>query len=206
VLRFLKSYRFSLLLALLTVSLGGLFIVFAGAQAQVVESLTNRQGMSDAIDLPPQSREIFSPRRNISARVFSEDQWKLRIATLEVFANDGAKKTLLWRVQLPHPNGPRFVTVLDSGAVVLIDDWINSPSRQALMVLTPSGKALATYSFEDIVAVLSVSRREVANLAKIGLWQSASADLGQDGKTLLLYSAKKILDLNLIDGSLRLRQ
>ncbi len=62
----------------------------------------------------------------------SADHWQTRSALAELQLRLGSELKPLWHKVLPQEHGPRHVLVLDSGAVVLMDEWINVPSRHAV--------------------------------------------------------------------------
>ncbi len=92
--------------------------------------------------------------------------------------------------------------VLNSGAVIMIDEWINVPSRHALMLIDPQGRVLAHYSLDALIAVLGVSRGVVGANGKLRTWLSAMPTSNAHGAVLNLRSAGRWLRLDLATGHL----
>jgi hypothetical protein len=159
---------------------------------------------SDARVLPPLRRDVASASGRFLLVVSSDDQWRTPFARGELFERRQGALQSLWRTDLPHVQGPRWVTVLDSGALILVDDWINSPSEQALTLISPKGHALARYSLDDLIRFLKVPPRRVTDQARHGLWLSTLPLLTGDGKEVEIQSAGKTFWIRLSDGKLRL--
>ncbi len=157
---------------------------------------------ADRISLPPDRREFRSPSGNYILTLSSADHWQTRSALAELQLRSGSELKPLWHKVLPQGHGPRHVLVLDSGAVVLMDEWINVPSRHALMLLAPDGSELAHYGLDDLVLRLGVSRRMVADHGRLGLWMSSAPALSEDGSAVVFHSAQRRLILRLADGLL----
>jgi hypothetical protein len=157
---------------------------------------------ADRISLPPDRREFRSPSGNYILTLSSADHWQTRSALAELQLRSGSELKPLWHKVLPQEHGPRHVLVLDSGAVVLMDEWINVPSRHALMLLAPDGSELAHYGLDDLVLRLGVSRRMVADHGRLGLWMSSAPALSEDGRAVVFHSAQRRLILRLADGQL----
>ena len=156
--------------------------------------------MKDAIVLPPAKRTFASPSGNFALTLSSLDGWKTFQATAELVAIDGAVRRSIWRQTLPHEKGPRHVLVLNSGAVILIDEWINVPSRHALMLIDAQGKTLAHYSIDELISVLGVARGIVGANGKLGVWLSEMPTPNAAGTLLNLRSAGRWLRLDLASG------
>ena len=92
--------------------------------------------------------------------------------------------------------------VTDNGAVILFDEWINVPSRHALMLIDVRNNTLADYSIDQLIAVLGVSRPVVAAHAEQGVWLGGAPALGADGATVHFRSGGHGLELAITDGSL----
>lgn len=137
--------------------------------------------------------------------VSTDDDWKSRAANGELFDRAAFGKPGLWRHRLPQELGPRRGWVSDTGAVLLVDDWINGPSPHALMLIGPDGSTLAQSSIDQLIALLGVSRRTVAEHAKLGAWLSSEPQFMSDGASMLLQAGGRELVLNLSGGSLSVR-
>ncbi len=157
---------------------------------------------ADRIVLPPDRREFSSPSGSHVLTLSSADHWQTRLALAQLQQRSGSALTPLWQKTLPQERGPRHVLVTDSGAVLLIDEWINVPSRHALMLLAPDGKELAHHGIDALVRLLGVSRRTVAEHGNLGIWLSAAPVLSDDGNAVFLASAGRKLILRLADGQL----
>ena len=157
---------------------------------------------ADRIALPPDRREFRSPSGNYILTLSSADHWQTRSALAQLQLRSGNELKPLWHRMLPQERGPRHVLVVDSGAVVLMDEWINIPSRHELMLLAPDGSELANYGIDDLVQRLSVSRRMVADQGRLGLWMSSAPAVSEDGSSVVFHSAHRRLILRLADGQL----
>lgn len=157
---------------------------------------------ADRIVLPPDSREFRSASGNYVFTLVTVDHWKSRLALAELSVQSGAKSTSLWQKMLPQEQGPRHVLVADSGAVLLTDEWINVPSRHALLLFAPDGRELARYGIDDIVRLLGVSRRTVADHGRLGLWMSAAPVVSSNASVVTIPSGGRKLTLHLVDGQL----
>lgn len=157
---------------------------------------------ADRIALPPDRREFRSPSGNYILTLSSADHWQTRSALAQLQLRSGNELKPLWHRMLPQERGPRHVLVVDSGAVVLMDEWINIPSRHALMLLAPDGSELANYGIDDLVQRLGVSRRMVADQGRLGLWMSSAPVVSEDGSSVVFHSAHRRLILRLADGQL----
>ncbi len=163
---------------------------------------TPRPVHADKLVLPPATREFRSSSGRFVFSVSSADHWKSRVGQARLYAAAGSERTLLWTVALPQERGPRHVLVADSGAVVLMDEWINVPSRYALMLLSPQGKQLVHYGIDALVELLGVSRRAVAEQGRLGIWMSSTPSFSADASTVTFRSAGRQLVLRLADGQL----
>lgn len=158
--------------------------------------------MTDVIELPPVYREFASPSTHFVLTIVSDDHWKTSTARAELHERRRGAQRSVWRHTLANIKGPRRAVVTDHGDVILIDDWINSPSQQALSLLNATGKTVATYSFDSLVAILQVSRRDVSSHATLGLWLSAEPTLSANGSTVRFRTADRGLSLRARDGQL----
>jgi len=152
---------------------------------------------ADRIQLPPERRVFQSPSSQFNLTLLTDDHWQTRRAIGQLC--DHSK--LLWRCPLPQTLGPRHAVVTDHGEVVLIDDWINVPSTHALVLMGSDGHVRASYSIDELIAVLGVSRATVAKHGQLGIWLSAMPQLSTDG-ILRLPSSGRTLELRLADGTL----
>ena len=135
--------------------------------------------------------------------VTGADEWQTPVATGQMYQGD----SLLWEKPLPQQYGPRFVVVGERGQVLLVDEFINVASPYALMLLDAAGEPVATYAFEDIQQVLSVSAADLTRQATSGWWVSAAPQLRQledstAGEAVLISAGGTYLVVNLSAGEL----
>lgn len=159
--------------------------------------------MAHLISLPPDRREFYSPLGNFVLTVATADHWKTPFATAELLSVDGALRRPLWHQTLPHKRGPRRALVSDSGAVVLIDEWLNTVSRQALVCVDPAGQTLAQYSTKHLAQTLGVARKTLKSYARRGLWLSRVPVLRPDSSAVDFKAGGRKLVLSLADGVLQ---
>lgn len=188
--------------------------------------LSDVQGSQPAVDLPISA--MFSQKDSASAgdqlahpplsqsfatgdyrfEVTASDQWQTPSTVGQLYKSG----RLLWEKTLPQQYGPRFVVVGSQGQVLLIDEFINVASPYALMLLDVVGEPIATYSFEDIQQVLSVSAAELTSQATSGWWvsdapqrvQNAAAQSNESITThvILIPAGGTRLAVNLLTGEL----
>jgi hypothetical protein len=157
---------------------------------------------TDAHVLPPARRSFTSPSGAFTLTVSSADQWATPQAQAELVTTvDGVRRSL-WQQTLPAPLGPRRALVADTGAVVLLDEWRNSPSPHALLLIAPSGNILAHYSIDALITILGVTRKTVARHAQLGIWLSSEHQWSRDGTALQLRAGGQVLLLQLSSGQL----
>lgn len=164
-----------------------------------------KTSLADRISLPAETREFRSPSDRYVFTLTTADHWKSRQAIARLSFRSGTELKNRWEKVLPQERGPRHVWVVDSGAVVLMDEWINIPSRHAVMLLAPDGRELADYGIDDIVRLLGVSRRTVADHGKLGIWMSSEPAVSDDQNSVIFRSAGRRLVLRLNDGGLTAR-
>ncbi len=114
----------------------------------------------------------------------------------------GIQRRSLWNRLLPHEQGPRSALVTDSGAVVLLDEWINVVPRHAIMLIGPDGRTPARYSGEQLFAILNVPRKAISANARHGVWMSSEPVPSADGKTVEFRCARRSFTLQLADGKI----
>lgn len=177
-------------------------VVLLAATVGAARCVWGQKIMADVIDLPPVHREFTSRSAHFVLTILSDDHWTTSVARAEVDEHRAGVTRNLWRHTLPNIKGPRRALVTDHGDAILIDDWINSPSQQALSLLNATGKTVATYSFDSLVAILRVSRRDVSSHATLGIWLSSEPTLGANGSTVRFRTAGRGLLLRVRDGRL----
>ena len=93
-------------------------------------------------------------------------------------------------------------SVADSGAVILFDEWINVPSRHALMLIDPGNTILAHDSIDQLIAILGVARSTISANARLGAWLSGMPMFNADGTGVEFQAGGHSLALRLADGNL----
>jgi hypothetical protein len=156
----------------------------------------------DAISRPPAKRIFVSPAGRYKLIIENRDNWQTQevVAALEEIV--GVATRTVWQQALPHRMGPRAALVTDNGDVVLIDEWINSPSPYALSEIDVRGTTIAQYSLDQLIAALAVGRRAVSDNAHVGIWMSSPPVLRSDGASVEFRCAGKKFSLRLSDGAL----
>lgn len=157
---------------------------------------------ADRIMLPPEQREFQSPNGHFALAFSTADHWKTPRGSAGLYRLRAANRQLIWKRELPHHHGPRKVLVSDQGTVLFADEWINVPSRYALTLIGPDNHLLASYSVEQVFAVLGVALREITAHAKLGPWIGSGPDLSLDGKYALIKAGGRTLKVHLSDGKL----
>lgn len=92
--------------------------------------------------------------------------------------------------------------VANSGAVALIDEWINIPSKHALMLVSALGTTLAHYPLDELITTLGVSRRTITEHNKLGVWLSRMPVFNSHESTLMLAAGGRGLSLDMASGRL----
>ncbi len=156
----------------------------------------------DYIVFPPTHQEFSSPDGNYVFVLSSEDDWASKQAIGELWAVADGGRQALWKRTLPHEYGPRFVLVSSQGQVLLLDEWINVASRQAVMLISRENTLLDQYSFDAIQERLEVSRARIVAMAQYGWWIAAPPTLNDSEETARIETAGKVLVVNLESGEL----
>lgn len=152
----------------------------------------------DRIDLPAASREFASPDR----RYVLEVELPGLPAGKRALARLYRSGELVWELPLPHEYGPRHALVDARGSVLLVDEWIHVPSRHALVLFDSAGHEVAHHSFDDVVRVLQVERRQVTAHAKLGVWLTTPPALDGEHGVVAIETSGKRLTVRLSDGHL----
>jgi hypothetical protein len=154
---------------------------------------------------PPPKESYQSPNANfefvISMRGTSS-QWAANGSIGQLLENV-LPPVQRWEAPLPHASRPRTAMVSNLGYVVLFDQWINVLGPHAITVFDVQGKVITSLGFDDIVAASGLSRSAVASSATLGPWMSAEPRLSDDGLSVELKVADKLLSLDLATGALQ---
>lgn len=157
---------------------------------------------TDIINLPPERREAASPDGGFLLVWTTLDGWRTPRAQAEFYRLENQRRQLLWRRTLPHRHGPRQALVSNQGRALLTDEWINTPSPHAILVLDQGGRVIADHTFDQVVAALGVPVREVGDRAKASAWITEGPALSADGATALVKAGGHTLSIRLADGQL----
>jgi hypothetical protein len=178
----------------LRISLRGLLAVIGFFMLTTAQS-------SDRIDLPPEVRLFQSPSGVYEFEVRAVDGWKQPQSEAELFAvGPDAGRRSLWRVALPHRYGPGLAFVTDAGRVLLIDEWMKTPSSYAVQLFAVDGEEIARHSMADIVALTGVPGSEIVTIARVGPWMSAPPTLSPTQDSVLVEAGGVPLAINLQTG------
>ena len=157
---------------------------------------------ADYIALPPAQQEVSSPQGQYVFVLSTPDNWASKQAVGELFEVPDGRRQSLWTRILPHEYGPRYVLVSDQGQVLLLDEWINVASRQAVMVLSRENILVAQHHFDAMQALLNVPRASIVAQASSGWWITSPPTLNSADETARVETAGKVLMINLEDGEL----
>lgn len=178
----------------LRVSLRGL------AVAMGVLMLTAAQSR-DRIELPPEVRAFQSPSGAYVFEVRAIDRWKLPQSEAELFlVTPDAGRRSLWRAVLPQRYGPGSAFVTDAGRVLLLDEWMKTPSSHAVELFSQDGELIARHSMSEIVALSGVPGSEIVTVATVGPWMSALPAMSPTQDTVLVEAGGVPLEIDLHTG------
>jgi hypothetical protein len=104
--------------------------------------------------------------------------------------------------ELPQVYGPRHVLIGDRGEVLLLDEWINRPSEQAIELFNRRGNLIARYPFDRIPGLVNKSPATVAESARSGAWIGSEPILEPDKNSVKILVADKILRIDLSAGKI----
>lgn len=156
----------------------------------------------DFISLPPTHQEFSSPDGKYVFVLSAVDNWTSKQAIGELFEGGEGGRQSLWTSSLPHEYGPRYVLVSSQGQVLLLDEWINVASRQAVMLLSRENVLLGQHSFDAIQKILAVPRASIVAMAQSGWWIASPPTLNESGETVRVETAGKVLVIDLTNGEL----
>jgi hypothetical protein len=175
----------------------------AGAPSDAALSvMTLAMGNTDSISLPPERIERYSPNRQFALVIESLDGWRSPVATAKFFRAGPPGEILLWQARLPQEYGPRFAIVGNQGQVLLLDEWINVESKNAIWLRTLH--TMVTYDFNAVAALLNLPRRDIVKSAAFGWWISGVPLLAETGAVAIVPSAGHRIRIDLDNGQLSL--
>jgi hypothetical protein len=159
---------------------------------------------TDSIALPPERAETCSPNRQFALVIETPDGWQSRLAVAKLYRVSPSRESLLWQSRLPQEYGPRFAHVGNKGQVLLLDEWINIESRNAIWLRTLQNTV--TYDFQAVAGVLNLPARQIVERAAFGWWISAPPSLAESGGPAIVPAAGKLLQIDLDTGGLSIVQ
>ena len=183
----------------------------AAAMVFIATAQMTGTARADKRVLPEVLREFHSPSNEFRLLIIGNDRWLKPYASAELYrvnksdsnepdSNEpGSSDELLWRIsKLPHRLGPSNAFVTDGGRVLLIDEWVNTPSSYALMVIEKNGETKPALSFAEIARLTGNSEASMVKSAVVGAWQSMQPSLvpGKERVRLRTCSTPFYLDLS----------
>ena len=162
------------------------------------------QGRADWFELPGTTRTFDGPEMRYRLELSNNDGWRSShcLASLRERTWPGR---LLWRKPLPQRFGPRFAIVTADGSVVTLDEWEQTASPFAVVVINGKGHTVNRYATQEIFNALGSDPRKVVALAKpgLGLWISGLPQLERDMTTVSVEAGGGKLYVNGLDGRIR---
>lgn len=156
----------------------------------------------DVIARPPLHQEMVSPRGTYILILRGDPDWATKQLTATLYRVSDRLCEPQWTQTLPQEYGPRFVIVNDQGQIALLDEWINVASPYAVMVLDAQGNPVQQFHFDQVAAQLGVPRADIVEAARYGWWITEPPTLREDGQTVQVKTAGKVLDIDLSSGQL----
>ena len=156
---------------------------------------------------PPLVRTFLSPSGKFRLEVRAKDEWRTAAAEAELFRLDPAKagQSSIWRITLPHRQGPGRALVNDLGQVALLDEWFRAAGDYAVVVIDGKGAVRRSHSFHDAARISQIAPDRLITTAKVGPWMSAEPVLDPAGATATLQAAGRPLRLHMATGILEAR-
>ncbi|WP_146515643.1 hypothetical protein [Rubripirellula amarantea] len=154
---------------------------------------------------PELVREFTSPSGEYRLLITGHDDWRnpRPSAELSRLAKRAQPINDAWKIdELPHRLGPAAALVFDDGTVVLIDEWVRTPSPISLMVIDKQGIIKATHSFDDLAKVSGKSPAQMVESAKQGAWQSSPPIANHDAMSIRFFTDNIPILLNVKTGKI----
>lgn len=161
--------------------------------------LTTAQGR-DRIEFPPELRSFPSPSGAYVLEVRAVDGGKQPKSHAELFLVNSEGRRSLWSAALPHRYGPGLAFVSDKGRALLIDEWMKTPSKYAVVLLAENGDTIARHSMSEIVALSGVPGSEVVTVARFGPWMSAPPALTPTQDSVRVEAGGVPLEISFYSG------
>ena len=167
---------------------------------------SNSQPEADLIDLPPSTRTELSVNRKFEFSVVSTSNWQTPNSRGVLVEINSGKRKIIWQQNLPQQYGPRFILPSDSGQVLLLDDWLNIKSAQAIYIIHPFSGSKTAYSFDQIIKQSGFSASTLTAHARYGSWWIAGMpSLEKGGNIAVIPVAKRNIVVDLNTGKLLIR-
>jgi hypothetical protein len=160
---------------------------------------------TDSIPLPPEQQQFFSRSKNYVLVISTLNKWKSTQAEGKFFQVIGNNRKLVWKRKLPQKYGPRYVLVGDRGEVLMFDEWVNTESEYALMMVNRKNRLVFQHDFESLGKIMGVPVLKIAEMAKHGAWITSLPTIDASGKTARVGTGGKVLTINLSNGSLSVK-
>ena len=174
------------------------------------KSADMRRTEPDRISLPPVRLEQLSPNRKFQFVISSKNSWKTAQPDAFLYqlsgVTGGGPKTLLWNGRLPQQYGPRYTLVSPTGEVLLLDEYLNINSQQAIYLIHGQPRKTTAYRLDDIVKILGLPPARLTEKAKGGSWWiSAAPTLAPAGDKAFVPTGGKMLVVHLATGRLSVK-
>ena len=116
--------------------------------------------------IPPLKETVFSQNGNYKVSVtaiYDEKSghfWVRPISSIELQQKDkNGKFNILFKSITQNLFRPKLFAVNNSGYVLTLDDWDNSPSPRAVMIYNKIGEIILEKSFDDLINEFEVSEK-----------------------------------------------
>lgn len=161
--------------------------------------LTTAHG-KDVKVLPPEVRSFESPSGAYVLEVLGTAGWKQPQARAELFSVSAEGRSRRWSAALPHRFGPGSAFVSDTGRVVMIDEWVKTPSQYAVALFAENGDMVSRHSMSDIATVSRVPASTLVTRARVGPWMSAAPALAPAQDSVAVEAGGVRLEISLDSG------
>lgn len=165
----------------------------------------DRVDAADIVPGPPEIEVFVSPSGAYRLRLLAPRTLDGGSPVAELRRRESGGERHLWRRALPHVWRPRLALVDDAGRILLLDEWLNTKSRLAVMILTPEGEETAVHDFEAVREALAEPVRVVVARAEHGWWIAGAPRLADDAPLVVVPAAGKHLAIDLATGALSSR-
>lgn len=169
----------------------------------MITSMLSPNSFADKRKTPKLVREYSSPSGEFHLVVTGREGWAKPHPSAQLFqiSESGTSRSQVWRIdELPHRLGPGDVLISNSGVVVLIDEWVRTPSPVSLMVVGAVGKTIKVHSFNDIAQVTGKPKDSLIESAKVGIWQSRRPVISLDSERVQFFTGDTHFTLDLESG------